>query len=69
MRAVRSEKEEELTFFDERDCVGGKIALPGEEVRIDSPDNFFGFFFFFFLFVSFFLFFRSDGTKREMRKS
>lgn len=41
MRAVRSEKEKELTFFDERDCVGGKIALPGEEVRIDSPDNFF----------------------------
>lgn len=56
MRAVRSEKEEELTFFDERDCVGGKIALPGEEVRIDSPDNFFGFFFFFLLclFLSFF---------------
>lgn len=57
MRAVRSEKEEELTFFDERDCVGGKIALPGEEVRIDSPDNFFWFFFFFpSLSLSFFFF-------------
>lgn len=67
MRAVRSEKEEELTFFDERDCVGGKIALPGEEVRIDSPDNFSWFFFFpLCLFLSFF---RSDGTKGEMKKS
>lgn len=56
MRAVRSEKEEELTFFDERDCVGGKIALPGEEVRIDSPDNFFWFFFFSSLSLSFFFF-------------
>lgn len=65
MRAVRSEKEEELTFFDERDCVGRENCVArGRGIRIDSPDNFFfGFFSPFFL-----SFFRSDGTKGEMRK-
>lgn len=54
MRAVRSEKEEELTFFDERDCVGRENCVArGRGIRIDSPDNFF----FGFFSLSFFLFF------------
>lgn len=53
MQTVR-EKEEELTFFDEREIALGEIALRGwrRRVRIDSSDNFSLFFVFWFFFSS-----------------
>lgn len=51
MRAVRSEKEEELTFFD-----GGKLRCQGKRFVLTRQTIFFGFFFFPSLSLSFFFF-------------